>query len=76
MIKTKLAVGVGYEFVIVSGNLVQDVTLQNTNQLVSVSGVVYPLYKGLEYADSKKIDAIMDGPNHPQIYKINSHIVE
>lgn len=75
MINVEIAVGVGYEFVIASSELVHGIWLKKTNQLVSVNGKTYQLYKGSEYEDSRKIDAIMDGPAHPQIYKIDTHLV-
>ena len=75
MIEAKVAVGVGYEFSIVSGNLVKDVCLEWSGEVVNIGGETYPLYKGLEYEDSRKIDAIMDGPTHPNTYKIAEHIV-
>lgn len=75
MIKVRLAVGVGYEFMVVSSDLVRDIRLVRTNQLVLVNGETYSLYKGLEYEDSTKIDNLMDGPTHPKIYKIAEHLV-
>lgn len=76
MLDTKFAVGVGYEFIIVSGDLLCGIRLKNTHGLVAVNEEVYPLYKGETYDDSTKIDAIMDGPAHPQIYKIDKHLVQ
>lgn len=76
MIDSKIAVGVGYDFVIVSSERTKDISLKNTWTLVSVGGEVYPLYKGTEYADSAKIDTIMDNFPFPKIYKISDHIVK
>ena len=75
MFDVKLAVGAGYEFVIASSDDVRGVWLKRTEQVVSVNGATYPLYKGSEFEDSVAIDAIMDAPNHPQIYKIEPHLV-
>ena len=75
MISVKLAVGVGYEFTITTSDMVNGIALKRTEKLVSVNGEIYTLYKGLDYEDSAKIDAIMDAPNHPPIYKIDAHIV-
>ena len=75
MIEVKLAVGVGYEFAIINSDEVHGISLKNTHSLVSVNDEVYPLYKGETFNDSKKIDEIMDKPNHPQIYKIDKHLI-
>ena len=75
MSNVKIAVGVGYEFIIIPRKMVLDIALQNTGMTLSVNGTEYALYKGFEYADSRKIDAIMDGPTHPKIYKTSKHLV-
>jgi hypothetical protein len=68
MLEVKVAVGVGYEFAILSSNLIKDIKLNSTETLVSVDGEVYPLYNGETYEDSRKIDEILDGSTHPKIY--------
>ena len=76
MIESKIAVGVGYDFVIVSSEKVRGISLKNTWTPVKVDGEIYPLYKGAEYVDSAKIDVIMDNPPYPKIYKIAEHTVK
>lgn len=75
MINAKLAVGVGYEFVVTSAHDVKGINVKYTGKLVSVNDDVYPLYKGATFKDSLKIDEIMDGPENLQIHKINEHLV-
>ena len=60
-IDVKVAVGVGCVFAIVSPADIKHIELKNTNTVVAIDGVTYPLYKGATFAESQKVDALFDG---------------
>lgn len=73
-IEVKIAVGVGYNFIIANSNDVKDICLENTGTVVKVNDETYPLYKGLTFAESQKVDAIMDSGKYAE-YSINEYKV-
>jgi hypothetical protein len=73
-INVKIAVGVGYNFIIANSDDVKGICLENTGSVVKVNGETYPLYKGLTFAESQKVDAIMDSGKYVE-YGINEHKV-
>ena len=73
-INVKIAVGVGYNFIIANSEDVKDICLVNSGTIVRVDKETYPLYKGLTFAESQKVDAIMDSGKYVE-YGINEHKV-
>ena len=73
-ISVKIAVGVGYNFIIANSEDVKDICLVNSGTIVRVDKETYPLYKGLTFAESQKVDAIMDSCKYVE-YGINEHKV-
>ena len=59
-IEIKVAVGVGEKFAIVNSKDVKHILLKNTGIVVNVDGEPYPLYKGISFAESQKVDALFD----------------
>ena len=66
----KIAVGVGYNFIIADKEDVKDICLENTGTVVKAEGLAYPLYKGLTFGESQKVDALMDSGKYKE-YSIN-----
>jgi hypothetical protein len=65
-VNVKIAVGVGYNFIIADADDVKGICIENTGMIVSVEGECYPLYKGLTFGESQKIDAIMDSGKYTE----------
>lgn len=75
-IKTKIAVGAGYNFTITDTANVRGIAIKNTYQLVKVNGKVYPLHKGKTYEDSRKIAVVLDDCSNEMIideYLVNKY---
>lgn len=71
-IKTKIAIGVGYNFVVANSEDVKGIALEGTGINVEVGNQVYPLYKGTTFGESRKIDEIMDSGKYTE-RKISAH---
>lgn len=56
----KTAVSVGYCFTVVDDREVADINLKPTGQEVMLDGKVMPLMAGATFADSQKVDALLD----------------
>lgn len=71
----KIALGVGYCFIVVSINDINNINLKKSDITVKVNNVAYPIYFGKDYKDSTKIDKIMDAHLDKELrikdYKIN-----
>lgn len=60
-ISKKIALGAGYYFAIVNDNDVsKDIKLYDTEVKINKDGVIYDLYKGNTFNDSRLIDNILD----------------
>lgn len=73
-IEEDIAVKVGYDFIIIPKVKLNLADIEETESKVSVNDKEYTLYKGKNYADSKKIEYFMDNENFA-IYKIKDYIV-
>ena len=74
-ITVKIAVGVGYNFIIANSEDVKNIALENTGTIVKVDNECYPLYKGLTFGESQKVDTIMDSGKYTEMavsdYKVS-----
>ena len=59
-IEVKVAVGVGEKFAIVKSADVKHILLKSTGIVVNVDGECYPLYKGISFKESQKVDDLFD----------------
>lgn len=71
----KIALGVGYSFVIVDSDAANRINLRKTNTIVKVDEECYPIHVGTTYEESTKIDNIMDSGIYKELrihdFKIN-----
>ena len=54
------AVKSGHSFNLFSEDEVSGISLEKTGGRVEVNGAVYPLYRGAAFADSQKVDDLLD----------------
>lgn len=54
------AVKSGYSFNLFTEQEVSHISLEKTGGNVMVEGEVYPLYRGTSYAESQKVDDLLD----------------
>lgn len=54
------AVKSGYSFNLFTKQEVSHISLEKTGGKVMVEGEVYPLYRGTSYAESQKVDDLLD----------------
>lgn len=54
------AVKSGYSFNLFTEQEVSHISLEKTGENVMVEGEVYPLYRGTSYAESQKVDDLLD----------------
>lgn len=66
------AVKAGYNFNLFKEEDVSHISLERTGGKVEVDGVVYPLYRGTTFAESEKVDCLLDGHGEMAIrdYKV------
>ncbi|NLD18455.1 MAG: DEAD/DEAH box helicase family protein [Tissierellia bacterium] len=71
----RIAVKVGNEFVLAMPEDVSHIKIEETSSLVQMYGVTYPIYRGITFEESQKVDALIDeGRFIP--YTINDFLVE
>jgi hypothetical protein len=68
------AVKAGYNFNLFPEENLSGIDLEPTGGKVEVGGVVYPLYRGATYAESEKVDRLLDAYGEMPIrdYKVKS----
>ena len=54
------ALRVGYEFNIFDDEETSHISLKKTNDFVEVNGAFYPVYRGVTFEESQKVDALLD----------------
>ena len=71
--KNKIAVAVGYYFGFVSEEDIKDILLEPVEVSIKFDSKVYDLHKGKTYADSRKLDDLLDKTEEYSIdaYKVN-----
>jgi hypothetical protein len=69
-----VAVGVGYNFAIVPAEKTRNIKLKKTDTLVKVDDLVYPLYKGETFEESRKVDNLLDSTDVFE-RELSGHIV-
>lgn len=71
--KNKIAVAVGYYFGFVSEEDIKDILLEPVDASIKFDSKVYDLYKGKTYADSRKLDNLLDKTEEYSIdaYRVN-----
>ncbi len=65
----KIAVKVGTEFILEDLTIFENVQLEKAHQEVSVDDVNYPLYRGVTFEESQKVDDLLDSKDFA-IYKL------
>ena len=63
------AVKAGYSFNLFTEQEVSHIELEQTGGKVMVEGKVYPLYRGTTYAESQKVDDLLDAKGDMAIRK-------
>lgn len=68
------AVKAGYNFNLFPEETLSGIGLEPTGGKVEVEGVVYPLYRGTTFAESEKVDRLLDAYREMPIrdYKVKS----
>ncbi len=68
------AVKAGYNFNLFPEESLSHINLEPTGGKVEVKGVVYPLYRGTTFAESEKVDRLLDAYGEMPIrdYKVKS----
>ena len=54
------AIRAGYEFNLFEDEETSHISLNKTNEFVEVNGAFYPIYRGSTFAESQKVDALLD----------------
>lgn len=54
------AVKAGYNFNLFTEEELSHIALEKTGQKVMVDGAAYPLYRGITFHESEKVDALLD----------------
>ncbi|MCC9858979.1 DNA helicase, partial [Streptococcus agalactiae] len=71
----KVAIKVGNEFILASKKDSFAISLEETGRKVEVEGIEYPLYRGVDFKESTKVDSLIDSGKY-EAYKIADYVVE
>lgn len=72
---SKVAIKVGTEFILLTEDEFKesDIEVRSTRENVFVNGTKYPLYAGITFDESTKVDKLIDSGKFT-VYKINEHL--
>ena len=74
-IEEKVAVKVGNEFVLVSSYDISHIKIEKTNSEIQMDETTYPLYRGVTFEESQKVDELIDSGLFTS-YTINDFMVK
>jgi hypothetical protein len=72
MATEKIIVAVGMEFTLVDKTKVKHISLKGNRERIEFQGMNYPIFKGSTFADSKKVDELLDS-GEVEIFKLKDY---
>ena len=72
MATEKIIVAVGMEFTLVDKTKVKHISLKGNRERIEFQDMNYPIFKGSTFADSKKVDELLDS-REVEIFKLKDY---
>ena len=67
-----IIVAVGMEFTLVDKTKVRHISLKGNRERIEFQGMNYPIFKGSTFADSQKVDKLLDS-GEVEIFKLKDY---